>query len=115
MPADARPDAPLYRERLRVPWWAWLAGLVAAACSATELAWARPGCSGREPYAVFVVADGPRAVAWLWPDPGTTVTRDGELRVDDARLPVARSLRSRWSTRPGGGRCSVWARTRSRS
>ncbi len=57
---------PAYAERLRLPWWLWLAGLAAAALLAVEVWMGAAAWLGRIRVAVT----------------------DAELRVDDARLPV---------------------------
>jgi hypothetical protein len=75
----------LHSERLTAPWWLWLpvvglVGLLAAELSAgasQRLSWL--------PYAVLLGA----AVAGLWVLGRLPIAVcDGELRVDDARLPV---------------------------
>ncbi|MEU9823593.1 DUF3093 domain-containing protein [Micromonospora chersina] len=74
-----------YAERLGLPWWAWPAGLAAAGLLAAEL-WM--GASGVRAWLPFVLLL-PAAAAMLWWLGRIRVTvRAGELRVDDARLPV---------------------------
>jgi Protein of unknown function (DUF3093) len=91
MPANARPSAPLYRERLRVSWWAWPACLSGAVFLGIEVTMGAPQLQLPEVYAGFV---GAVAIALLLV--GRIRIRvqfggDGEveLRVDDARLPVS--------------------------
>ncbi|RZU74168.1 DUF3093 family protein [Micromonospora kangleipakensis] len=76
---------PAYAERLGLPWWYWLAGLGLAGLLATEL-WM--GATGLRSWLPFVLLL-PAAVAALWWLGRIRVAvHDGELRVDDARLPV---------------------------
>jgi hypothetical protein len=77
--------APTYAERLRLPWWWWLAGLAAAALLATEVWMGATGVRAWLPFAVLL----PAAVGGLaWLGRIRVAVSDGELRVDDARLPV---------------------------
>lgn len=77
--------APGHTERLTLPWWAWPAGLALAGLLAAEL-WM--GASGVRAWLPFVVLI-PAALAGLtWLGRIRIAVRDGELRVDDARLPV---------------------------
>ncbi|KUL35849.1 DUF3093 domain-containing protein [Actinoplanes awajinensis] len=74
-----------HQERLGLPWWAWPAGLLVGAIIATELSLGVPGMSGWLPYAVLL----PLSVLLLVPLGRLRVeVRDGEFRVDDARLPL---------------------------
>ncbi|MBM0279125.1 DUF3093 domain-containing protein [Micromonospora tarensis] len=74
-----------YTERLDLPWWLWLAGLVAAALLAVEIWMGASGVRAWLPFAVLL----PLAAAGLWWLGRIRVgVTDGELRVDDARLPV---------------------------
>lgn len=74
-----------YAERLGLPWWAWPAGLALAGLLAAEL-WM--GASGVRAWLPFVLLI-PAAAATLWWLGRIRVTvQGGELRVDDARLPV---------------------------
>ncbi|WP_331461236.1 DUF3093 domain-containing protein [Micromonospora tarapacensis] len=76
---------PAYAERLRLPWWWWLAGLATAALLAVEIWMGGTGVRAWLPFAVLL----PAAVAALaWLGRIRVVVTDGELRVDDARLPV---------------------------
>ncbi|WP_373307279.1 DUF3093 domain-containing protein [Micromonospora lutea] len=76
---------PTYAERLRLPWWLWLAGLAAAAGLAVEVWMGAPGARAWLPFAVLL----PATVAGLaWLSRIRVAVADGELRVDDARLPV---------------------------
>ncbi|MGW3783295.1 DUF3093 domain-containing protein [Micromonospora chokoriensis] len=81
-PVDARTA---YTERLDLPWWLWLAGLVAAALLAVEIWMGAPGVRSWLPFAVLL----PVTAAGLWWLGRIRVAVVGsELRVDDARLPV---------------------------
>ncbi|MFV2021151.1 DUF3093 domain-containing protein [Micromonospora sp. LOL_023] len=77
--------APLYRERLRLPWWLWAATLGLAAFLAAEV-WM--GTAGVRAWLPFTVLPPVTAVGlwWLGRIP-VRVTLD-ELQVDDARLPL---------------------------
>lgn len=74
-----------YAERLTVPWWLWLPGLGVAALLAAEIWMGSGGVRAWLPFVVLV----PLAAAGLW-WLGRIRVRvvDGELRVDDAHLPV---------------------------
>ncbi|WP_433791653.1 DUF3093 domain-containing protein [Actinoplanes sp. CA-252034] len=74
-----------HQERLRLPWWAWPAALLAGAILATELMLGVPEVPVWLPYAVVV----PLGLLVLLPLNRllVEVTPD-EFRVDDARLPV---------------------------
>ncbi|MEQ4303212.1 DUF3093 domain-containing protein [Plantactinospora sp. B6F1] len=74
-----------YTERLTLPWWLWLAGIVVAALLATEL-WL--GGTGVRAWLPFVVLLPLAAVGLSWLGRIQVAVRDGELLVDDARLPV---------------------------
>lgn len=81
-PVDARTA---YTERLDLPWWLWLAGLVAAALLAVEIWMGAPGVRSWLPFAVLL----PLTAAGLWWLGRIRVGVVGsELRVDDARLSV---------------------------
>ncbi|MGC4821022.1 DUF3093 domain-containing protein [Micromonospora sp. DT63] len=81
-PAPARPA---YAERLDLPWWLWLTGLVAAALLAVEIWMGAGGVRAWLPFAVLL----PLTAAGLWWVGRIRVAVvDAELRVDDARLPV---------------------------
>ncbi|MEU7590304.1 DUF3093 domain-containing protein [Micromonospora sp. NPDC049230] len=74
-----------YAERLDLPWWLWLAGLVAAALLAVEIWMGADGVRAWLPFAVLL----PLAAAGMWWLGRIRVAVvDSELRVDDARLPV---------------------------
>ncbi|MFI1195673.1 DUF3093 domain-containing protein [Micromonospora sp. NPDC020750] len=74
-----------YAERLSLPWWAWLAGLALGGFLALELWMGADGARGWLPFVLLP----PAAVAALWWLGRIRVAvADGELRVDDARLPV---------------------------
>ncbi|WP_091191072.1 DUF3093 domain-containing protein [Micromonospora narathiwatensis] len=85
--APASPVAvpPEYAERLRLPWWAWPAGLAFAGLLAAEL-WM--GASGLRAWLPFVLLIPLAAAVLAWLGRIRVAVRDGELRVDDARLPV---------------------------
>ncbi|WFE34419.1 DUF3093 domain-containing protein [Micromonospora sp. WMMD975] len=74
-----------YAERLGLPWWAWPAGLAVAGLLAAELWLGATGLRSWLPFLLLV----PGTVAALWWLGRIPVAvRDGELRVDDAHLPV---------------------------
>ncbi|MFI6244336.1 DUF3093 domain-containing protein [Micromonospora sp. NPDC050795] len=85
--ADQPPVAarPAYTERLDLPWWLWLAGLVAAALLAVEIWMGAPGVRSWLPFAVLVPLT---AVGLWWLGRIRVAVDDAELRVDDASLPV---------------------------
>ncbi|MGW5669645.1 DUF3093 domain-containing protein [Micromonospora sp. NPDC003776] len=84
-PASRVTPAPGYAERLTLPWWAWPAGLAGAGLLAAELWMGASGVRAWLPFLVLI----PAAVAALaWLGRIRVAVRDGELRVDDARLPV---------------------------
>ncbi|MER7456940.1 DUF3093 domain-containing protein [Micromonospora sp. NPDC126480] len=84
-PSPSASPAASYAERLALPWWLWLGGLVAAGLLATEVWMGAPGVRAWLPFAVLL----PATVAGLWWLGRIRVAvRDGELRVDDARLPA---------------------------
>jgi len=75
----------LWKERLSVPWWLWPVAFGLAALLATEVYLGAPGRPLLLPYLVLL----PLAGAGLWAlGRIRVVIRDGELWVDDARLPV---------------------------
>jgi hypothetical protein len=79
------PHPPTYAERLRLPWWMWPAGLAFMAMLATEIWLGGPGVRAWLPYAVLL----PVGVAvLLWLGRIRIRVQDGELLVDDARLPA---------------------------
>jgi hypothetical protein len=74
-----------YAERLRVSWWWWPLGLVCAGLLATEIWLGDLGVPGWAPFAALV----PLTAALLWWLGRIRVAvLNGELRVDDARLPA---------------------------
>ncbi|QOC92927.1 DUF3093 domain-containing protein [Micromonospora craniellae] len=76
---------PTYTERLRLPWWLWPTGLAVAALLAVEVWMGAAGVRAWLPFAVLV----PLALATMaWLGRVRVAVTDGELRVDDARLPV---------------------------
>ncbi|WP_408630868.1 DUF3093 domain-containing protein [Micromonospora coriariae] len=74
-----------YAERLDLPWWLWLAGLVAAALLAVEIWLGAGGVRAWLPFAVLLPAT---AAGLWWLGRIRVAVADDELRVDDARLPV---------------------------
>ncbi|MFI7214728.1 DUF3093 domain-containing protein [Micromonospora maritima] len=74
-----------YAERLGLPWWAWPLGLAMAGLLAAELWLGATGVRAWLPFVLLI----PGTVAALWWLGRIRVeVRDGELRVDDAHLPV---------------------------
>ncbi|MFC4021838.1 DUF3093 domain-containing protein [Micromonospora sp. GCM10011542] len=86
-PAAVSPTAApvAYSERLALPWWLWLAGLVAAALLAVEVWMGAAGVRAWLPFAVLLPVT---AVGLWWLGRIRVAVADGELRVDDARLPA---------------------------
>ncbi|KAB1914606.1 DUF3093 domain-containing protein [Micromonospora sp. AMSO31t] len=81
-PVAAAPD---YSERLGLPWWAWPVGLALAGLLAAELWMGATGVRAWLPFVLLL----PAAAATLWWLGRIRVeVRAGELRVDDAHLPV---------------------------
>jgi Protein of unknown function (DUF3093) len=77
--------APDYSERLGLPWWTWPIGLALAGLLAAELWMGATGVRAWLPFVLLI----PAAAATLWWLGRIRVTvRAGELRVDDAHLPV---------------------------
>lgn len=74
-----------YTERLTLPWWMWLCGLSLAALFAAEIWLGVPGVRAWLPFAVLMTLT---AVGLWWLGRIRIAVRDGELLVDDARLPV---------------------------
>ncbi|GAB3972846.1 DUF3093 domain-containing protein [Plantactinospora veratri] len=74
-----------YAERLTLPWWLWLAGVAVAGLLAAEI-WL--GSTGMRAWLPFVVLLPLAAVGLGWLGRIRIAVRDGELLVDDARLPV---------------------------
>ncbi|MBY8871179.1 DUF3093 domain-containing protein [Micromonospora sp. PLK6-60] len=74
-----------YAERLGLPWWYALAGLATAALLATEVWLGGAGVRAWLPFAVLLPAT---AAALWWLGRIRVAVRDGELLVDDARLPL---------------------------
>jgi hypothetical protein len=74
-----------YAERLRLPWWLWVAGLAVAGLLAVEV-WM--GADGVRAWLPFVVLPPLTALGLWWLGRIRVAVRDGELRVDDAHLPV---------------------------
>ncbi|RIV40869.1 DUF3093 domain-containing protein [Micromonospora radicis] len=76
---------PAYAERLRLPWWLWLAGLATTALLALEVWMGGAGVRAWLPFAVLLPA-AVAAMAWLGRI--RIAVSEGELQVDDARLPA---------------------------
>jgi hypothetical protein len=77
--------APAYAERLVVPWWWWLAATALAGLFGAEVWLGAQGARAWVPFAVLL----PAVAAGLWWFGRLRVAVvGGELRVDDARLPV---------------------------
>lgn len=75
----------MYAERLRIPWYAWPAGLAVAGLLAAEIWMGGTGLRAWVPFAVLL----PAALLVLWrTDRIRIVVTPGEFRVDDARLPL---------------------------
>ncbi|TDC33984.1 DUF3093 domain-containing protein [Micromonospora sp. 15K316] len=74
-----------HSERLSLPWWLWLAGLVSAGLLAVEVWMGAPGVRAWLPFVVLLPA---AALGLWWLGRIRVAVRDGELLVDDARLPV---------------------------
>ena len=79
------PATPRYEERLRVPWWLWTPALGLAALLAAEIHLGAPGLRAWVPYAALLPAT---AAALWWFGRIRVAVADGELRVDDAHVPV---------------------------
>jgi hypothetical protein len=76
---------PRYAERLVLPWWLWLVGLVVTGLLAAEIHLGAPGLRSWVPYVVLL----PLTVLGLWWLGRIRIAvADGVLQVDDARLPV---------------------------
>lgn len=77
--------APAYSERLGLTWWIWPVSLLVVAIVAFEILLGFHDVPTWVPFAVLV----PLTVAGLlWTGRIRVAVTDGELRVDDARLPV---------------------------
>lgn len=75
-----------YAERLTVPWWLWPAALATAGLLAAELHLGAAGLRSWVPYAVLLPAT---VVVLAWAGRLRIAVADGELRVDDAHVPIA--------------------------
>ncbi|MFJ6197078.1 DUF3093 domain-containing protein [Micromonospora sp. NPDC092111] len=84
-PAPRTTAVPAHSERLRLPWWFWLAGLALAGLAAAEVWMGAAGTRAWLPFVLLLPATG--AGLW-WLGRVRVAVADGELRVDDARLPV---------------------------
>jgi hypothetical protein len=81
----ARTLYPVYRERLSIPLWWWLAAPASAALLAAEVYLGAPGSATILPYVVLL----PAVVAGLWWAGRVRIAVTAEeLQVDDARLPL---------------------------
>lgn len=78
-------ERPEHAERLRVPWWWWPVGLLIALAAAAELNLGVSGPLGWLSYAITVAAT---LLGLAWLGRLRVCVEAGELRVDDARLPV---------------------------
>ena len=77
---------PAYAERLRVPWFAWPAGLAVGALLAAEIWMGSTGLRAWVPFAVLL----PLTALLLWRMGRIRVAvTESEFQVDDARLPIA--------------------------
>jgi hypothetical protein len=77
--------APVFRERLYLPWYHWLLPLLAAGLLAAEVNMGYPGVRAWLPYLVTI----PLALLLLWRfSAAMVVVRDGELWVGEAHLPL---------------------------
>ncbi|WBB82362.1 DUF3093 domain-containing protein [Micromonospora sp. WMMD882] len=74
-----------HAERLTLPWWLWLGGLAVGALLAAEV-WM--GADGLRAWLPFVVLLPATAAGLWWLGRIRIAVVDGELRVDDARLPT---------------------------
>jgi hypothetical protein len=74
-----------HAERLTVPWWWWLAGVALTGLLAAELWLGAGGLRAWLPFAVLLPAT---LVGLWWLGRIRVAVTGGELRVDDARLPV---------------------------
>ncbi|WP_051110700.1 DUF3093 domain-containing protein [Longispora albida] len=78
-------STPQYQERLFLPWWLWLAAVGLAVLLSAELHLGAPGLREWLPYAIILPLT---VLATAWLGRLRIQVADGELRVDDARLPV---------------------------
>jgi hypothetical protein len=74
-----------YSERLSTPWWSWPVLLGVAGVLAAEIGLGAPGLRTWVPYVVLLPLT---ALGLLWVGRIRVAVSDGELRVDDARLPA---------------------------
>jgi len=76
---------PRYIERLVLPWWLWIVGLIVAGLLAAEIHLGASGLRSWVPYAVLL----PLAVLALWWLGRIRIAVVNDvLQVDDAKLPV---------------------------
>jgi hypothetical protein len=74
-----------YRERLTVAWWLWLPAVAVSGLLAAEVRLGAPGLATWIPYLVLL----PLATVGLWWLGRIRVeVSNGELRVDDAHIPL---------------------------
>jgi hypothetical protein len=76
-----------YDEWLRAPWWWWLLAIVAAAALTVPFGWAIPGGPVVAAAVVVMVMVAAATGLW-WLGRVRVVVADGDLLVDDARLPL---------------------------
>jgi hypothetical protein len=84
-PASTSAGPARYAERLIVPWWLWLVALSVAALASAEVYLGAPGAPVAVPYLVLLPLT---ALGLFLLGRIRIAVQDGELRVDDARLPV---------------------------
>jgi hypothetical protein len=74
-----------YRERLSLSWWLWLPAVAVAAALAAEVKLGAPGAATWVAYLVLL----PLTIVGLWRLGRIRIeVSDGELRVDDAHIPL---------------------------
>jgi hypothetical protein len=84
-PSSAPRQPGEHAERLTLPWWLWLGGLAVGVLLAAEIWMGAAGLRAWLPFAVLLPAT---AAGLWWLGRIRVAVTDGELRVDDARLPV---------------------------
>jgi hypothetical protein len=75
-----------FSERLTVPWWWWPAGFAGVSFLAAQLA---IGYFPLRQPLTFIIACAVAAAGLIWLSRIRVSVADGQLRVDDARLPMA--------------------------
>lgn len=84
--STAAPAAPVYTERLTVPWWGWPLAVLGGLLLAVEIWLGAGGLRAWVPFAVIL----PLTVAALiWLGRIRVAVTAEEFQVDDARLPLA--------------------------